>query len=95
MNAFETTYGRMAELRCFCGMGQGAQDGSRLGNFAGGGIKVGMGAYTGVECLCLEEERPMCQSMEVREEDKRQPPEERDVDDLIFRDEREWLTSDR
>ena len=37
----------------------------------------------------------MCQSMEVREEDKRPRPEERDVDDLIFRDEREWLTSDR
>ena len=37
----------------------------------------------------------MCQQNDVQEDTKRKPPKERDVDDLIFRDEREWLKSDR
>lgn len=37
----------------------------------------------------------MCQQTDVEEHTKGRPPQERDVDDLIFRDEREWLTSDR
>ena len=37
----------------------------------------------------------MCQPIGVEEDTKRKPPKERDVDDLIFRDEREWQTSDR
>ena len=37
----------------------------------------------------------MCQQTGAQEDAKRKPPEERDVDDLIFRDEREWLKSDR
>ena len=37
----------------------------------------------------------MCQPIGVEEDTKRKPPRERDVDDLIFRDEREWLQSDR
>ena len=37
----------------------------------------------------------MCKPIGVEEDTNRKRPEERDVDDLIFRDEREWLKSDR
>ena len=38
----------------------------------------------------------MCDFPQTKEQDTLpQPKEQRDVDDLIFRDEREWLTSDR
>jgi len=37
----------------------------------------------------------MCQQAGAQEDTKRKPPRERDVDDLIFRDEQEWQKSDR
>ena len=46
--------------------------------------------------LINKEDKEMCDFPRTKEQDTLpQPKEQRDVDDLIFRDEREWLTSDR
>ena len=38
----------------------------------------------------------MCDTKQTKEQEVRAAPgEKRDVDDLIFRDEKEWLVSDR
>lgn len=47
-------------------------------------------------CLPKEENNVMCDSIQTNEQQTQVKAEEqRDVDDLIFRHEKEWLASDR